>query len=69
MYRQADLIVSQQAEPGSSPLRSEPPAATTARVLASLAEMLSQSDTKKRLRSAPEPGSVALKGSRGPLQI
>lgn len=69
MYGQADLTVGQLA-PEGLPVCSEQPAATTARVITALADMLSTSDTKKRLRSAPEAGSQTLRGSsRGPLSI
>lgn len=66
MYSQADLTVEQLAGPEGG---SEPPTATAQRVLARLAEMLAASDTKKRLRSAPEAGSVTLRGGKGSTQF
>ena len=71
LYLQADLVVQQRllsASPTAQPA-SESQLVTAARVVAALAAMLEASDTKKRLRSVPEPGTVSLKGSRGPLQF
>jgi len=69
MYRQSDLTVAQLAQDGTNPPLSESPTATAGRVLAALASMLEGDDTKKRLRSAPQAGSMTLRGSTGPLQI
>ena len=61
MYRQADLTVTQAAEPA---------AATASRALVALEAMLAADDTRERLRRVPDSDSVKLEGtSRGPKQI
>jgi hypothetical protein len=57
------------ADADATPLRSEAPEVTVARVLAAVDALLAADDTRQRLRRVPDAGSVELKGSRGPAQI
>lgn len=69
MYEQADVTVSQGGEGEGAAMEPEDSVVVAERVLHALAKRLKESDTKQRLRSAPEPGSVSIEGGKGPLKI
>lgn len=69
MYEQADVTVAQGGEGDGAAMRAEDALVVAERVLAALSKRLKDSDTKQRLRSPPEPGSVSIEGGKGPLRI
>lgn len=69
MYEQADVTVAQGGEGEGAAMQAEDGVVVAERVLRALERRLKESDTKQRLRNAPEPGSVSITGGKGPLKI